>query len=69
MQFQHLVTARPPVQAINVLGDQGEFDKMALHLHQGMMAGIRFSLAHPFLSPGIPFPNQAGIAAKRLGRG
>ena len=68
MQFQHLMAAGPPVQAIHVLGDQGELGDPSFHRYQGDMAGVRFGLPHPFLPPGVPFPDQLRVAAEGIRR-
>ena len=68
MQFQHLMTARPPVQPIHVLRDQREFGNPPFHLDQGEVARIRLGLPHPFLPPGVPLPDQLRIAAERIRR-
>lgn len=57
------------VKTIDVLGDQGEDREAFFQLNQREMPGIRGDFAYQLTSPGVPFPNQAWIAAEGFGRG
>ena len=57
------------VQTIDILGDQGEGGEAFFQLNQRQMPGIRGGSADQLSAPGIPFPDQARIAAKGFGRG
>jgi hypothetical protein len=69
VQFDDVVTAGPLVQTIYVLGDQGELRYAPLEFSQSQVARIRFGLGDQFPPPGVPLPNQLGIASEGLGSG
>ena len=70
MQFHHVLAAGDFVQAIHVLGYQGEpFRSPSLHFGQGEVPGIWLRRVDEAAQPVIPFPNQVWIALKGLGGG
>ena len=69
VKFNYRPASGPLMQTINVLGNQGKFWKVFFQINQSQMAGIRFGLGNQFPPPGIPLPNQPGVAPEGLGGG
>jgi hypothetical protein len=70
VQLYDILTARCLVQAINVLGDDGEFNPLLLCLplkgSQCQVASIGLAARHNFSPPVIKLPNQAWVTHKSL---
>jgi hypothetical protein len=66
VKLDHLPAPRPPVQPVDVLGDQGEAGAPALELCEREVAGVWSRLRHELAAPFVPLPDQAGIPVERL---
>src|SRR5512139_3193864 len=66
MQLKHVLTAGHEVQSIHILCDQCEGRDMLLHFHQRVMAWVGANCFNGLPSPGIPVPDQLGVALKSL---
>ena len=66
MQLYHFLAARPRMQAVHVLGYEGEIKSPALELRQRPVARVRLGLRNKFAPPLVPFPDKARIPGERL---
>ena len=57
MEFYRAFTASGMVEAVNVLGNQGQVREKVFELNQGVMAGVRPGFGDKLPSPGVPFPD------------
>ena len=66
MQLYHFLAARPRMQAVHVLGYEGEIKSPALELRQHPVAQVRRGLRHEGASPLLPLPYEARISSERF---
>ena len=66
MDFEQASGTGTIVEAIDILGDEGEIGRAFLQLCEGPVSGVRLGFRDQAASPVIPFPDELGIAGEGL---
>ena len=69
VQFKDISTAGHTVQSVHVLGDQAKIGNALFQVHEGVMPRVWPHAFDGFAPPGVPVPDEFGVAGKRLRRG
>jgi hypothetical protein len=67
VEREDVPASRTLVQAINVLGDQGQVGQTVLHSDDGPMSKIGLARSYGLPTPIVKPPHQLGIAVESLG--
>ena len=69
MQTEDMCAPRRFVQAIHILGDDGQIIENPFHPGDGRMTGIRFRLSDKFTTVFVELPHPARVCLECLRRG
>lgn len=64
MQFKYVLAPGKTVKTVHILCDQGEFRNPVFHFYESIMTGIWPHTFDRLPAPGIPIPDEFGIAGK-----
>jgi hypothetical protein len=68
VQLENALVSGAVMQAINILGDQGETREDLLKLQHRQMARVRLDPGNQLAPPTVPFPNTLRVSCESLGR-
>src|SRR5215212_4131929 len=66
VQLDHITAASPLVQAVYVLGGEGELREEPLEFRNSQVSRVRMSFRDELAPPRVPVPDEFGIAGERL---